>query len=217
MGRPETPSGKGRGPAFTYEVGTGPPISNFARLFRFGAGRSSASHDVACPGAALDEAQDEQDAHGEILERIGQASHHRVDGGLGAGRDRVEAREHDREAHQYDEDDDSCDADAREVPQEADPELPRVIERQQAQGDRREARVDVELDAAGPAHDERDDVGHDHDEPADHRDEHHGDEGRDVVLFGDEAHGIEVELAARPEERDDLLDGETRHLVDRLA
>lgn len=39
------------------------------------------------------------------------------------------------------------------------------------------AAVDVGLDAAGPAHDERDEVGYDHDGPTDHHGTHHGDGG----------------------------------------
>ena len=42
------------------------------------------AHDVSCPGSALHERQHEQDAHGEVLERVGESVGDRVYGRSGS-------------------------------------------------------------------------------------------------------------------------------------
>ena len=42
------------------------------------------AHDVSCPGSALHERQHEEDAHGEVLERVGEPIRYRVYGRSGS-------------------------------------------------------------------------------------------------------------------------------------
>ena len=174
-----------------------------------------AAHDVARPGAALHEGQDEQHAHGQVLQRVGEPVRDRVGRGARPGVRPGEPAEHERERYEQHEDDDAGDADRPEALQVAKAYLARGVHAEERQRDRGERGHDVELERAGPADHEGDDVGRQHHDPADEAHDEHGDERRDVVVGGDDGHLGQVERASGAEERLDSVDGEPADLVDR--
>lgn len=173
-----------------------------------------AAHDVPSPGPALHEREDEQDAQGEVLERVGKPSHDRVDHG-DADRCGVEPAEHDREAHEKDEDNHAGQADGGEVLEVADPHLPRLVEGHERKRDRREGGHDVDLDRPRPADHECDNVCRYRHDPADEGDDEHREERCNVVGRGYRDLG-EIDLRPRPEKPGHTVDGEFRDLVDAL-
>ena len=144
------------------------------------------AHDIPGPGPALHEREDEQDAHGEVLQRVGEPVRDRVDGGCRAGVHADDSSQDQREGDQEDDDDEARDAHRREVLQVADPDLAGVVERHEGQRDGAERRHDVELQGARPADHERDDVRGEHHNPADERDDEHREQGGDVVVGRDD-------------------------------
>ena len=177
--------------------------------------RPSPAQDVAGPRPALHERQDQQHAHRQVLQRVGQPADDGVDH-RDAGARRVEPSQHDGERHQQDQDDHAREAHRREVLQVPDPHLPRLVERDERERDGAEGGHDVDLYGARPAHDERHHVGDDDDDPAHERDDEHRQERRHVVVGRRDGHLRQVELGSRPEKPGHAVDGELDHLVDRL-
>ena len=173
---------------------------------------ASASQDVAGPRTALHERQDEQHAHGEVLQRVGEPAHDGVHHGHARARG-VEPSEHDGKRHEQHQDDDPRQAHREEVLQVPDAHLPRLVEGGEREGDGAEGRHDVDLYGARPAHDEGDHVGHDDDEPRHEGHHEHRDEGRHVVVGRGDGHRRQVERHARPEQAHNAVDGELHHLV----
>ena len=173
----------------------------------------SASHDVARPRTALHEREDEQHAHGEVLERIREAAYDGIDHRHARARG-VEAPEHYREGHEQHQDDEPGQAHSEKVLQVPDTHLARLVERGEREGDRAESSHDVDLDGASPAHDERDHVGHDDDEPGHERHHEHRDEGRRIVVGRGDGHRRQIERHAGSEQVHNAVDGELHHLVD---
>ena len=178
------------------------------------------AHDVSCPGSALHERQHEQDAHGEVLERVGEPVRYRVYGRSGSRVHGDDAAQDHGEADEQDQDDEPCDADGTEALQVPEPDLARLVEAKKCQRNRGERRHDVELYRARPADDERHDVCDEHDEPTDDRDNEQRQERRQVVIARYDRDRRHVQCAASTEEAlhavyrkaYDLVDG--RHEVE---
>jgi hypothetical protein len=169
---------------------------------------------VPGPCPALREREHEQDAHGEVLERVAEPAHDRVDGRSGAGARRVEPAEHDGERYEEQRDHEAREAHGRELPEVADPHLPGLVQAQQRQRYGAERRHHVELDRPCPGDDEGHHVGDHHDEPADERDDDHREERRHVVVLGHDRDGREVHGPARAEQRRHAGYREARDLVE---
>ena len=174
------------------------------------------AHDVAGPGPALHQAEYQQDADGQVLQRIAQASDDAVHRRARAGVHGIEPAQHHGEAYENHEDDDARQAHAGEAAQVPDADLPGVLQAHEAQRYGAERRHQVELDGAGPAHHKRHDIGHQHHDPADQRHHRHAQKRRHVVVGGGDGHLAHVELRAVAEEVRHPLDGDARHLVERL-
>lgn len=174
-----------------------------------------AAHDVSGPGSASDQGQDQQHAHGQVLERVRQAARDGVHRRARAGVDAHDSPQHDWEGDEQDQDDQARHAHGEEALEVADADLPGVLEPQEGKRDRAEGRHDVELDGSRPADDEGDDVGHQHHKPADEGDDEHCHEGRHVVLGGDDGDLGEAHGPARSEESLYPVDRKSDDLVDR--
>ncbi len=177
---------------------------------------SEPAHDVARPCAALHQREDEQNAHGQVLEGVGEAAGDAVYRGPRAGIDCNEPAQDEGERDEQDEDDQPRYADRGEVLDVADADLARVVERHEGQRYRAERRHDVELQRPRPADHEAHDVRDEDHEPADEGDEEHGDQGRQVVVGGDDRDVGEIERPSRSEQRYRPVYRQPDDLVDRL-
>ncbi len=83
--------------------------------------------DVACPRAALDEREDEQHAHRQVLQRVGEPRRDAVDGGARRGARPGEASQDERKGYEQNQDDQPRQAHRREVLQVSDSYLAGVV------------------------------------------------------------------------------------------
>ena len=161
--------------------------------------RLESAHDVSCPGTTLHERQHEQDAHGQILECVGEPVRYRIYGRSGSRVHGDDAAQDHGEADEQDQDDEPCDADGPEALQVPEPDLARLVKSEECQRDRGERRHDVELYRARPADNERHDVSDEHDEPAYDRDDEQRQERRQVVIARNDRDRRHIQCAASAE------------------
>ena len=88
---------------------------------------SDSRDDVARPCAALDEGEDEQHAHRQVLQRVGEPRRYAVDGGARRGARPGEASQDERKGYEQDQNDQPRQAHRREVLQVSDSYLAGVV------------------------------------------------------------------------------------------
>ena len=177
--------------------------------------RLEPAHDISCPSSALHERQHEQDAHSEILKRVGESVRYRVYGRSSPRIHGDDAAQDHGEADEQDQDDEPCDADGPETLQVTEPYLARLLESEERQRDRGERRHDVELYRTRPADDERHDVSDEHYEPTDDRDDEQRQERRQVVIARYDRDCRHVQGSTSAEESLYAVDRKANDLVDR--